>query len=231
MVQRSPGSKLLWTVLLCFLAQGQSLDLKDLMDRAVQLSDKLHFLSASLKNDLDSHLPVTMGKIPRLSLCHTSSLNTPTEKSHALSLPVRPTLFLALVAASSLQYPVIPGNYSTFILIRTLLLSWKDPLLALSSDSLPFAHPYKNRLSTKARQLHEHSDSLSTGLKTLADRMGTSSSSHSPIAYNKKLGEDIESQTVNFHFLLSCFRRDSHKIDNFLKILRCKADILQQACQ
>uniref|UniRef100_A0A3B3RZK1 Prolactin n=1 Tax=Paramormyrops kingsleyae TaxID=1676925 RepID=A0A3B3RZK1_9TELE len=201
-------------VLLCFLAQGQSLDLKDLMDRAVQLSDKLHFLSASLKNDLDSHLPVTMGKIPRLSLCHTSSLNTPTEKSHALSLPVRPTLFLALVAASSLQYPVIP-----------------DPLLALSSDSLPFAHPYKNRLSTKARQLHEHSDSLSTGLKTLADRMGTSSSSHSPIAYNKKLGEDIESQTVNFHFLLSCFRRDSHKIDNFLKILRCKADILQQACQ
>ncbi|XP_072568782.1 prolactin-like [Paramormyrops kingsleyae] len=209
MVQRSPGSKLLWTVLLCFLAQGQSLDLKDLMDRAVQLSDKLHFLSASLKNDLDSHLPVTMGKIPRLSLCHTSSLNTPTEKSHALSLPEAELLSL----------------------IRTLLLSWKDPLLALSSDSLPFAHPYKNRLSTKARQLHEHSDSLSTGLKTLADRMGTSSSSHSPIAYNKKLGEDIESQTVNFHFLLSCFRRDSHKIDNFLKILRCKADILQQACQ
>uniref|UniRef100_A0A3B3RZI6 Prolactin n=1 Tax=Paramormyrops kingsleyae TaxID=1676925 RepID=A0A3B3RZI6_9TELE len=180
----------------------------DLMDRAVQLSDKLHFLSCTLITcpGQDSHLPVTMGKIPRLSLCHTSSLNTPTEKSHALSLPVRPTLFLALVAASSLQYPVIP-------------------------DSLPFAHPYKNRLSTKARQLHEHSDSLSTGLKTLADRMGTSSSSHSPIAYNKKLGEDIESQTVNFHFLLSCFRRDSHKIDNFLKILRCKADILQQACQ
>ncbi|XP_048871849.1 prolactin-like [Brienomyrus brachyistius] len=209
MVRRSPGSKLLWTVLLYFLAQGQSLDLKDLMDRAVQQSDKLHFLSASLKHDLDSHLPVTMGKIPRLSLCHTSSLNTPTEKSHALSLPEAELLSL----------------------IRTLLLSWKDPLLALSSETLSLAHPYKNRLSTKAKQLHEHSNNLSTGLKTLADRMGTLPSSHSPISYDKNLGEDIESQTVNFHFLLSCFRRDSHKIDNFLKILRCKAGILQQACQ
>uniref|UniRef100_A0A3B3RXU8 Prolactin n=1 Tax=Paramormyrops kingsleyae TaxID=1676925 RepID=A0A3B3RXU8_9TELE len=186
---------------------GQSLDLKDLMDRAVQLSDKLHFLSASLKNDLVSICTIYYMYYMR---------NTPPK--HSGWITCQSPLDLSQLLVGSVE-------------LITVIPTTMDPLLALSSDSLPFAHPYKNRLSTKARQLHEHSDSLSTGLKTLADRMGTSSSSHSPIAYNKKLGEDIESQTVNFHFLLSCFRRDSHKIDNFLKILRCKADILQQACQ
>ncbi|CAL8283461.1 unnamed protein product [Boreogadus saida] len=37
------------------------------------------------------------------------------------------------------------------------------------------------------------------------------------------LGEDNPSKLVNFHFLLSCFRRDSHNIDSFLKVLRCRS--------
>nr|pir prolactin I - Japanese eel [Anguilla japonica] len=55
--------------------------LGDMLERASQLSDKLHSLSTSLTNDLDTHFP-PMGKIlmPRPSMCHTASLQTGHDK-------------------------------------------------------------------------------------------------------------------------------------------------------
>ena len=57
------------------------------------------------------------------------------------------------------------------------------------------------------------------------EQMGPASQYLSYLPYNGglDLGEDNPTKLVNFHFLLSCFRRDSHKIDSFLKVLRCRA--------
>lgn len=63
-------------------------------------------------------------------------------------------------------------------------------------------------------------------------QMGTSPASLSSLPFNSNdLGQDNISRLVNFHFLLSCFRRDSHKIDSFLKVLRCRASkMLPEMC-
>lgn len=52
-----------------------------------------------------------------------------------------------------------------------------------------------------------------------------------PYRGGNDLGQDKISKLINLHFLLSCFRRDSHKIDSFLKVLRCRmANMLPEMC-
>lgn len=74
---------------------------------------------------------------------------------------------------------------------------------------------------------HSHTFSSSLILQ-----MGSSPASLSSLPFNSNdLGQDNISRLVNFHFLLSCFRRDSHKIDSFLKVLRCRAaKMLPEMC-
>lgn len=63
--------------------------------------------------------------------------------------------------------------------------------------------------------------------------MGQAAQAISSLPYTggNDLGQDKLSKLVNFHFLLSCFRRDSHKIDSFLKVLRCRmANMLPEMC-
>lgn len=48
-----------------------------------------------------------------------------------------------------------------------------------------------------------------------------------PYMGGNDIGQDKISKLTYFNFLLSCFRRDSHKIDSFLKVLRCRAARMQ----
>lgn len=59
--------------------------------------------------------------------------------------------------------------------------------------------------------------------------MGQAAQSISLLPYRggNDIGQDKITKLANFHFLLSCFRRDSHKIDSFLKVLRCRAAKMQ----
>ncbi|XP_064170172.1 prolactin [Anguilla rostrata] len=203
MAQRFKGSNLFLTALLCLVSQGYAVGLGDMLERASQLSDKLHSLSTSLTNDLDTHFP-PMGKIlmPRPSMCHTASLQTPHDKDQALRVPESELLSLA----------------------RALLLSWNDPLLLLASEAPTLSHPQNGAIYSKTRELQDQSNSLSSGLDRLIHKIGSSSKSLSPLPFQGgDLGSDKNSRLINFYFLLSCFRRDSHKIDNFLKLLRCRA--------
>lgn len=63
--------------------------------------------------------------------------------------------------------------------------------------------------------------------------MGHAAQAISSLPYRggNDLGQDKISKLINLHFLLSCFRRDSHKIDSFLKVLRCRmANMLPEMC-
>ncbi|XP_066498018.1 prolactin [Hoplias malabaricus] len=190
------------TVLMCVFVSIDGVNLNDLLERASQLSDKLHSLSTSLTNDLDSHFPPIGGKLMRPSMCHTSSLQIPNDKDQALKVPESELLSLA----------------------RSLLLAWSDPLAVLLSEAPTLPHPERNTINTKTRELQDHSTSLGAGLERLVQKLGPSSEALSSLPfYNNEVGQDRISRLVNFHFLLSCFRRDSHKIDSFLKVLRCRA--------
>nr|WRH19162.1 prolactin [Planiliza haematocheilus] len=199
---RINGSKLFITVL-CMVAMCRAIPIGDLLDRASQGSDKLHSLSTMLTQELDSHFP-PIGRImmPRPAMCHTSSLQTPNDKEQALQVSESDLLSLA----------------------RSLLQAWVDPLSVLSTSANTLPHPAQSSISNKIQQLQEHSKSLGDGLNILSGKMGPAAQSIYSLPYRGgDLGQDRISRLTNFHFLLSCFRRDSHKIDSFLKVLRCRA--------
>ncbi|KAF7697674.1 hypothetical protein HF521_004184 [Silurus meridionalis] len=158
----------------------------------------------------DTHFPSVGGKLLKPSMCHTSSLQIPNDKDHALRVPENELLSL----------------------VRSLLMAWSDPLALLSSEATSLPHPERNSINTKTRELQDHTNSLGAGLERLVRKMGSSPESLSSLPFNSNdLGQDNISRLVNFHFLLSCFRRDSHKIDSFLKVLRCRASkMLPEMC-
>nr|AAX21764.2 prolactin [Acanthopagrus schlegelii] len=201
------GSKLFITVL-CMVAACGAVPISDLLDRASQRSDTLHSLSTTLTQDLNNHIPpVGWMMMPRPSTCHTSSLQTPNDKEQALQLSESDLLSLA----------------------RSLLQAWQDPLVVLSNSANSLVHPSQSSISNKIRELQEHSKSLGDGLDILSGKMGPEAQAISSLPYrgSNDIGEDSISKLTNFHFLLSCFRRDSHKIDSFLNVLRCRAAKLQ----
>ncbi|XP_071330843.1 prolactin [Trachinotus anak] len=202
------GGKLFMTVLY-MVALCSAVPINDLLDRAAQRSDKLHSLSTTLSQELDTHFPRMI--TPRPSMCHTSSLQTPNDKAQALQLSEADLMSLA----------------------RSLLQAWMDPLVVLSTSANTLSHPSQSSISNKIQELQEHSKSLGDGLDILSNKMGPAAQIISFLPYRggNDIGQDRLSKMINFHFLMSCLRRDSHKIDSFLKILRCRAAKMQpQIC-
>ncbi|CAL8316910.1 unnamed protein product [Arctogadus glacialis] len=201
--RRSRGTSLC-LIVLSIMAACQAVPVSDLLDRASQRSDTLHSISTSLTHHMDSHLP-SVGRLlmPRPNMCHTSSLQTPNDKEQTLSVSEAELMSLA----------------------RSLLQAWVHPLLILSQESGSLPAAAQGLVSTRLLELLDHASSLQDGLEVLSSKMGPASQYLSYLPYHggPDLGEDNPAKLVNFHFLLSCFRRDSHKIDSFLKVLRCRA--------
>ncbi|XP_076022342.1 prolactin [Genypterus blacodes] len=193
----------IYLAVLCMAACCSGVPINELLDRASQRSDRLHSLSTSLTHQLDSHLP-PIGRMimPRPSLCHTSSLQTPNDKEQALQVSESELLSLA----------------------RSLLQAWMDPLVVLSDSANALPQQAHNAISSKIRELQEDTKTLGDGLDILSGKMGPLAQmiSFLPFGGNNDLGPDRMSRLVNFHFLLSCLRRDSHKIDTLLKVLHCR---------
>ncbi|CAN9505856.1 unnamed protein product [Ophioblennius macclurei] len=201
--RRNNGCKLFMTVLYMMAGCG-AIPIGDLLERASQRSDRMHALSTMLSQELDSHFPpIGRAIMPRPAMCHTSSLQTPNDKQQTLQ-----------VSESDL-----------LSLVRSLLQAWTDPLLVLSTSANTLPHPGQSRISNTIQELREQSKSLGDGLDILSGKMGSDARTISILPYRggNDLGQDRISKLINFNFLLSCFRRDSHKIDSFLKVLRCRA--------
>uniref|UniRef100_A0A8C7YB82 Prolactin n=1 Tax=Oryzias sinensis TaxID=183150 RepID=A0A8C7YB82_9TELE len=189
---------------LCSALMCKAVDIPDLLDRASQRSDKLHSLSNMLALEL-----VTIGRVtmPRPAMCHTSSLLTPNDKEQALQVSESTLMSLA----------------------RSLLKAWQYPVGVLSNSANLLPHQSKASISNKLQELQEHSRNLEDGLDVLSGKMGPTAQILSTLPYRggSDLGQDKMSKLINFNFLLSCLRRDSHKIDSFLKVLRCRAANMQ----
>ncbi|CAI5674221.1 unnamed protein product [Oreochromis niloticus] len=187
--------------LLCVVAMCRAVPINDLIYRASQQSDKLHALSTMLTQELGSEA----FPIDRVLACHTSSLQTPTDKEQALQVSESDLLSLA----------------------RSLLQAWSDPLEVLSSSTNVLPYSAQSTLSKTIQKMQEHSKDLKDGLDILSSKMGPAAQTITslPFIETNEIGQDKITK------LLSCFRRDSHKIDSFLKVLRCRAANMQpQVC-
>ncbi|MED6271196.1 Prolactin-1 [Characodon lateralis] len=208
MAQRRISGDRLFITVVYLVAMCRAVPIGDLLDRASQRSDKMHSLSTLLTQEMDTHFPpYGRMQMQRPAECHTSALQTPNDKEQALQV----------------------SNSDLMSLVRSLLQAWVDPLVILSNSAITLPHPAKSSISSKIQELQEHSKSLADGLDILSGKMGPAAQATSSLPYTggTDLGQDRVTILNKFGFLLSCLRRDSHKIDSFLKVLRCRAVKLQ----
>ncbi|XP_075461683.1 prolactin-2-like [Ascaphus truei] len=171
--------------------------LGDLFDRAVKLSNYIHSLSTEMFEDFDQSYSQGRQFIARsMNNCHTSSLNTPGDKDQALQI----------------------HHDDLMSLILKLLRSWNQPLLHLTSE-------VPDNMARKVKEVEEQTKNLMGGIERIAGRMQSNPGDgffpqwYGPV---EAMVPNEETPLFSLYHLLHCFRRDSNKIDTYLKILRCR---------
>ncbi|XP_061085814.1 prolactin 2 [Conger conger] len=203
----------LWSRAAPVCAQGQArcqlLSLTDLLDRVLQHSARMHGLSNDLHSQWEQNFLRSRNQIGRMSRkCHTSAILTPNGKENAQSL----------------------AREELTAVILELLAAWREPLFQLH-QSLPQEDlPSPGRGSgSQALEMSDMAHKLLSGVETVAQKMqvlgmlgnGVSSVPSPdappppPSAQRRSLGPAL---------LLHCFRRDSHKVHNYLSLLKCTVD-------
>uniref|UniRef100_A0A4W5MTC7 Prolactin 2 n=1 Tax=Hucho hucho TaxID=62062 RepID=A0A4W5MTC7_9TELE len=109
-----------------------------------------------------------------------------------------------------------------------LLVAWKHPLWQFH-QTMVHQDDFNNFSSNKALEMIYMVHELRKGVEKVADRiqhLGMISNSLSGLSSPKALvpSSDTsgESQAMRDHNLIYCFRRDSNKVQNYLKILKCR---------
>ncbi|CAK6441362.1 unnamed protein product [Pipistrellus nathusii] len=196
--------------------------LGELFDRAVILSDYIHNLSAEMFNEFDRRYTHGRGFITKaINGCHTSLLPTPEDKEQAQKIHYEDLLNLVL----------------------TVLRSWNEPLYHLvtevrglqetpgTQESLGMPETLGTQqapdgILTKAIEIEERNKQLAEGMEKIIEQVQTGARRNEP--YPTWLGfpslqvADEDTRLSAFYNLLHCLRRDSHKIDNYLKLLKCQ---------
>ncbi|XP_053104362.1 prolactin [Hemicordylus capensis] len=178
--------------------------LGDLFDRAVKLSHYIHSLSAEIFNEFDERYAQGRGFIAKtINSCHTSSLTTPEDKEQAQQIHHDDLLNVVL----------------------SVLRSWNDPLLHLVSEVQRIKEAPETIL-WKAMEIEEQNKKLLEGMEKIVGRVHPGDLGNE--VYSRWSGlpslqlADEDSRLFAFYNLLHCLRRDSHKIDNYLKLLKCR---------
>ncbi|NXK53070.1 PRL protein, partial [Chauna torquata] len=166
--------------------------LGELFDRAVKLSHYIHFLSSEIFNEF-----VTVNG------CHTSSLTTPEDKEQAQQIHHEDLLNLVL----------------------GVLRSWNDPLIHLVSEVQRIKEA-PDTILWKAVEIEEQNKRLLEGMEKIVGRVHSGDIGNEVYSQWEGLPSlqlaDEDSRLFAFYNLLHCLRRDSHKIDNYLKVLKCR---------
>ncbi|XP_042320356.1 prolactin [Sceloporus undulatus] len=178
--------------------------LGDLFDRAVKLSHYIHSLSAEIFNEFDERYTQGRGFIAKaVNSCHTSSLITPEDKEQAQQIHHEDLLNLVL----------------------SVLRSWNDPLLHLASE-VQRIREAPDTILWKAVEIEAQNKRLLEGMERIVGRVHPSDLGNE--VYSQWSGlpslqlADEDSRLFAFYNLLHCLRRDSNKIDNYLKLLKCR---------
>ncbi|CAJ0966110.1 unnamed protein product [Ranitomeya imitator] len=196
-----------------------------LFDRAVKLSHYIHSLSSDMFNEFDERFTPGRRFLAKSRMsCHTSSLNTPEDKEQAQQIQHEDLLNLVL----------------------KVLRSWNDPLLHMVSEVQDIREA-PDTILWKAVEVEEQTKRLLEGMERIVGRVNLIDYDHkndSSIKLKYKtqihpgdlenevyspwpgppasLPGDENSRLFAFYNLLHCLRRDSHKIDNYLKLLKCR---------
>ncbi|NXF01681.1 PRL protein, partial [Smithornis capensis] len=178
--------------------------LEELLDRAVKLAHSVHFLSSEMFHEFNERYAQGRGFIAKaVNGCHTSSLNTPEDKEQAQQIHHEDLLNLVL----------------------GMLRSWNDPLIHLASEVQSIKEAPETIL-WKAAEIEEQNKRLLEGMEKIVGRVNSGEIGNEIYSQWDGLPSlqlaDEESRIFAFYKMLFCFHRDSHKVDNYLKLLKCR---------
>uniref|UniRef100_A0A8C0WHE2 Prolactin n=1 Tax=Castor canadensis TaxID=51338 RepID=A0A8C0WHE2_CASCN len=172
------------------------LSLQDLFTRAVALSDNIYKVAEDTFRDFQQTYATGREFISRaINSCHTSSIPTPADKDQALNTEV------------------------------SLLRYWEDPLQHLTTtvrDMKEFPVDMIRRVQEIEYKTHQLREGVEKIIKQVEPGV-VNDDIFSAWSGRSSLQEgDKNSHLVGFYNLFHCLRRDTNKVDNFLKILKCK---------
>nr|XP_006012513.1 PREDICTED: prolactin-like [Latimeria chalumnae] len=142
-------------------------------------------------------------------------------------------LFDRVIQHSDRMHSLSNDLYSDFreeliqVILR-LLLAWKNPLLQFHQNFGRY-DKLDDASRSKAREMSEMVHELKTGVEKVAEKMqlmGIINNSLAGISSSEATGllasGSNEARLMNDYELLHCFRRDSNKVQSYLKILKCR---------
>uniref|UniRef100_A0A8C0ZPB6 Prolactin n=1 Tax=Castor canadensis TaxID=51338 RepID=A0A8C0ZPB6_CASCN len=180
------------------------LSLQDLFTRAVALSDNIYKVAEDTFRDFQKTYATGQEFISRaINSCSTSSIPTPVDKDQALN------------------------NKSGTLLntVRGLLRSWEDPLQHLTT-TVRAMKEFPADMIRRVQEIEYKTHQLQEGVEKIIKQVEPGVVNDDIFtAWSGLLSlqkGDKNSHLVGFYNLFHCLRRDTNKVDNFLKILKCK---------
>uniref|UniRef100_UPI00398E4856 prolactin-like n=1 Tax=Pristiophorus japonicus TaxID=55135 RepID=UPI00398E4856 len=179
----------------------QPISMSQLFDRVVALSHQMHTLATDTYVEFDQHFMQGQQLIFRaINNCHTSSIVTPQNKEEALRISREQLLSLVIA----------------------VLHSWRDPLQYVISE-FTYTHRTTSSMLSKSLKIVKQMKQLAKGLNKISEQMGQHRRVIQQVRqWEQPLAEDRDSIMLQLYSLLQCFRRDTHKIDSYLKLLKCR---------
>ncbi|KAL4612759.1 prolactin-like [Arapaima gigas] len=180
--------------------------LPDLFDRVIQHSARMHGLSSDLHSEFERYFVPSKNQIGRINRkCHTSYILTPNGKENAQRL----------------------AREELTEVILKLLAAWRNPLSQFHR-SMARHEDFTSISGNKALEMSDMVHQLKNGVEKVAEKMqllGMISNSLTGLSSTEALAPHApsgETHPMSDYELLYCFRRDSNKVQNYLKILKCR---------
>uniref|UniRef100_A0A674PID3 Prolactin-like n=1 Tax=Takifugu rubripes TaxID=31033 RepID=A0A674PID3_TAKRU len=172
--------------------------LADVFDRVIQQSSKMHAASSDLHSEYERYF-LPSRKIIGKRKCHSYGIPTPDDKENAQNLGVREQL--------------------TEVILR-LLRAWTDPLSRLYRSMSQGQNKDLNLSgSDKALEMSEMVRELREGVAKVAEKANLNLLYKENVSCVPSLVRKLD--PGDHQDLLYCFKRDSNKVKNYLRILKC----------
>ncbi|XP_052582790.1 prolactin [Peromyscus californicus insignis] len=180
------------------------MSLQELFDRVIMLSRYVYKLSTDMFIEIDKQYAHDHEFIAKaINDCPTSSLATPEDKEQAQQVP--PEVLLNLIIS--------------------LVHSWNDPLFQLITE-VDGIHEAPDALISRAKEIEAQNKRLLEGIEKILGQAYPEAKGSAIYSVWSQLpslqGVDEESRDLALYNKIRCLRRDSHKVDNYLKLLRCR---------
>ncbi|CAJ1056266.1 prolactin-like [Xyrichtys novacula] len=183
--------------------------LEDLFDRVVQQSSRMHGISSDLQSEFGRHFFPSKNIIEKRK-CHTHGILTPADKENTQRL----------------------GRDQLTEVILRLLGAWADPLSQLlQSMSLDKNQDLNHHNINKVLEISDMVHELRDGVEKMAEKMKLLGVLGNTIGYvspeilapspTVSFYKQGELNSMDHHDLLYCLNRDSNKIKNYLRVLKC----------